>query len=587
MKIIRNYILFIIALMFVGISTVKAVDPATSVTALDVNPFSAEVKITGKNYYKRELKAEITSCTGAKNCYLSDVKWFYNDTESTEGGTEIPSTVDENRYYPNYYVEESLIGKYIYIEAKVYGEDNENHAIKNGNNETIILNLKDITDTVTNSVAKSGKIELTNSLNVDNVKFKTTYNSGAGSSLDMKVDGITNSEGVNYNIFFAKTKADKPIITQKSSGCDIDDGTTFKDNVKYTYLYDDGKVSVPDQWFMLKDFNYVYIVKSVKDTTFGGFYCEMNAEPLVIAKPDLQTFGNRYQYFLFSNEHKTLSTFPFYPYGWNSSDALETTTMTTKIGVVTDKELLKKIAKKEAGALNDLLDYAKKAAGKTFNYNQGDFDINIDDFEVTNGSYYYIYNTVNDPEGIYRDLDDVTLVMAELGMLVNDLKWDPSYTETTTDEEPESGEIDVPGEGPEGIPVVEIIYEDGGGKDGIEQMEEDAVYYGDLALLAYNQYEWLNPKKRTFLGWKVYIEDVEGNRSEVLAANGNVLTLEEGEVFDTGSIEIPSGAKLILVASWAPPTGYVLPALLSLLLLGIGGFAAITYTKSKKSIVKL
>jgi hypothetical protein len=592
MKKYYNYLLFVLIVLFIGINTVFA------------EGFNATIHVDGKNkvgetlgiFMQETLCTDPATCeaicTAPKGCMPNGAKWYYNDTNSTEGGTEIPSTVDrnaENSY--EYTVEESMVGKYIYVELIVWGTDENNEYIVTDGIQDIDLKVKAITNEKWNTsatVLPAGSdpgptgdeyVKYTLDPTKYNVTITTSGLGEAESSLKAKVDGLEKADGVYYTAYLAKNKNVTVPLEKDTSGCKIS-GVDYKyaANGRFVKITANSEynLGLDSQWYMLKDYDQLYIIKHYVDSNNKNV-CEITKSPIQLSRPDLLGIGARYQYSLYTD--KSLSTSSLYPYSYDTYGKVGTHILKTKVGVISDTSLLKKLAKKETGAMSELLTYAKSAQGTTFQSEQNNtFKIDIGSFKVNPGSYYFMYTTLDDADGVYRDIDDVAVAMgSSWGSLVNEVVWDPSLI----DDDPEPGSDE---------PVIDIwtytiVYEDGGGKDGVTQMDNQMGTLGEPVQLAYCEYEWLKPKKRTFLGWKVYIEDAEGHREAVKSVNGNILTVGEGETIDEG-VKVPKGGRLILVATWSPATGFVLPFVL-IFLLSLGSAAGITYTKKKRVFARI
>lgn len=422
MKNLRTYI-FLVCLLVIG-----------SMGVLEVNAkdVEASIKLVGRNTFGRELEIEV-DCkdAGTSECYVTEAKWYYTDTNSTENGTEIVGSSDiGGTGYKNYQIQQELIGKYIYVVAKVSSYDRDYDEIT----------LTDITDAKTNVTEK---VDDYIDYNVDNsgVSITATATFEVSASLELKLNGIEKED--NTDVYVYLSDGEEPPVTQTKNGCEYLD-TSEKDYTKFKSIYN-SKVTVADDWYLLKGYTKAYIVKWSYDKVNGGYYCEV-LNPVTVEKPAIPALGNRYQFYLFSGNdsvdyNQTLSTFPLFPYsGEKGSHQL-----ITKIGIINDKNLLKKLSKGESDALQTLLDYAKNNEGTSFKYaDEHYYQNDIGTFQVQNGVYYYVYTSYDNTDGLYRDFDDVTVVMGENGMLVNDVKWEASDNDNSNNNE----YVDTPTENP-------------------------------------------------------------------------------------------------------------------------------------------
>lgn len=416
MKNLRGYI-FLVCLLVIG-----------SMGVLEVNAkdVEASIKLVGRNTFGRELEIEV-DCkdAGTSECYVTEAKWYYTDTNSTENGTEIVGSSDiGGTGYKNYQIQQELIGKYIYVVAKVSSYDRDYDEIT----------LTDITDAKTNVTEK---VDDYIDYNVDNsgVSITATATFEIGASLELKLNGIEKED--NTDVYVYLSDGEEPPVTQTKDGCDYP-ATSNKDYTKFKSVTNN-KISVDYDWYLLKDHTKAYIVKRTRDNANGGAYCKV-LKPVTFEKPAIPSLGNRYQFYLFTNGGGYLDTFPLFPYfGENGTHQL-----ITKIGLINDKNVLKKLSKGESDALQALLDYAKNNEGTTFKYTDESHSTDIGTFQVQNGAYYYVYTSYDNTDGLYRDFDDVTVVMGENGMLVNDVKWEASDNDNSNNNE----YVDTPTENP-------------------------------------------------------------------------------------------------------------------------------------------
>ena len=248
----------------------------------------------------------------------------------------------------------------------------------------------------------------------------------AGSYLEKKLSGINEKEAKeNYYAYFVRFVSEgdnKPNLTtnpyDSSEGVDkgIDSYLSVsiykvEDTEEYT-----NRINVDYDWYMLSGYDKAYIVECDSDDN-----CTMTDEPLNVERPELPKLTQRYQNFLFSqDDQNSLSIFPFFPkIGTTGSHEIN-----VKIGLINDEDLLEKIANEEPGSLEELMEYAKVNDGVIFSKNDNvSEDIDIGDFEVVNGAYYYMYTYYTNTDGLYRNLDDITVAMGKADMLVNDVDW--------------------------------------------------------------------------------------------------------------------------------------------------------------------
>lgn len=401
----KIFLIFIMAItLILGLNNVIAEESITG-----------SVKITGRNTYGRTLTAE-ASCTKPSTECNFEYQWYSNTTNSTTGGTVIKGAT--SKYYV---IEESLKEKYIYVvvTAKVQSVSTSNSYISS--------EFKDITDSTNNVTATVSDYVDIDSTTKYSADVKATYEVGANLTITLN-NIVLNENNVEYYVMFVNKGESRPIMKQTNLGCEYPE-TNHENINKFKYVNTTtGEIVIDDDWYILDGYDYIYVVKQTSDKVNGGRYCSITKEPINIKKPSLPDLGKRYQFYVFSeSEFDGLSTFPLFPYDGHNG----THTLKTKIGLIKDNSLLKKLANNSKDALSSLLEYAKKNDGTVFTYSDEHYyDNDIGSFKVTDGAYYYVYTTYDNSDGLYRDLSDVTVVMGESGMLVNDVKWTTTNPDT-------------------------------------------------------------------------------------------------------------------------------------------------------------
>ncbi len=231
-----------------------------------------------------------------------------------------------------------------------------------------------------------------------------------GYELDLIVKG-DNDENASYYLKFLNEGDPKPTDIPNSLLSGVE--TSKEDISKWKQITGSGTVAIANDWYILKGYDYVYMLKC--DTKS----CVMSDTPVKLEKPALPAIGQRYKIYFF-NKEKELSVFPTFP----TSGITGTHKITTKIGKITDNDLLYKVYKKESDAMEKLIKYAINNNGISTTFSDADsYRMSLNGLSVSNGSYYYIYTTYENDNNLYRNLDDITVVMGEYNFLSNDLKW--------------------------------------------------------------------------------------------------------------------------------------------------------------------
>lgn len=136
-----------------------------------------------------------------------------------------------------------------------------------------------------------------------------------------------------------------------------------------------------------------------------------------VEKPALKKIGTRLQAFFFSNR---TSTFLHEPYTYSNARKIN-----IKIGKVTDNKLLRSIKNQEANSLDNLMSYAKTSNHiYTGTINLGDSDTITNKFSLVNGEYYYVYMEMDNENGKYRKIEDISLYQGWCDAVIGDNLFD-------------------------------------------------------------------------------------------------------------------------------------------------------------------
>ena len=261
----------------------------------------------------------------------------------------------------------------------------------------------------------------------------TTKMGSVASTLDMSLEGFDKEKAVtnkyDYFVKFVKENDGKPVLSGNPQDSDegvdytvdsynvVNVGLNPQTNEYYSII------NMYDDWYILDGYTKAYIIKCIAYDE-----CEVLEEPVTVERPALPSLSQRYENFLFTkDEQNSLSVFQYFPSIGKHGDH----EVNVKIGLINDNELLTKIANNHSGAYEELMKYAKTNNGTIFTAKEDDFinGVDIGDFEVINGSYYYMYTYYTNTNGLYRNLDDIAVAMAKNDYLVNDVDWSRYLTE--------------------------------------------------------------------------------------------------------------------------------------------------------------
>jgi LPXTG-motif cell wall-anchored protein len=367
MKMIRRIIVgFLFALVFM-----------TNVHAASVQ---ANISLDGTNRFGRRIDLTLTCVNPATNCSVDSATWYTNTSKSTTGGTQVSTS--KSSFTPT----KEMVGKYIYVEAVVKATGYDSATIKAVTSSPVDNYLKQVSKSryTINVNAESGSVS-------------------AGLSIK-----IADSTPVSGDAYYVIIKSDNtvPVIEESGTRCNI----LSRDDI-----VPGPNISIGEDWYMLKE--------GLEDRFWVITYnqsngtCTITSEAIKVTRPDLPAIGQRFKTYVDSNR-KTLESLVFFPHRGTRGDHMKT----IKIGVITDKAVLNKLAKKTSDSMNALMSYARSATnGTTYKVLDTETGIDLKNLKVTNGSYYYIYTTYTD--STYRNMEDVTIAMGDHDWLTNDITW--------------------------------------------------------------------------------------------------------------------------------------------------------------------
>lgn len=252
------------------------------------------------------------------------------------------------------------------------------------------------------------------------------------SDLVMKIEGIPEEEGLSYYyVKFVKDNEPAPTIDEIKVGIeqisrkvgsyhDITNSTYGEQRIKIILIEDD--------WYMLEGYTKAYVINK-KFNNDDQKYDYTVSEPITVGKSNVPGLTQRYEIRALTAESsftdKFLYVSPLFPYeGESGSHELN-----VKIGVINDTELLKRLSRNESGSYEALMSYAKTNDGTIFNNMGDDNKFDVKNFKVTNDVYYYIYAYYTNTDGLYRNLDDINIVMGKNESLETEIVWNFEETE--------------------------------------------------------------------------------------------------------------------------------------------------------------
>ena len=225
-------------------------------------------------------------------------------------------------------------------------------------------------------------------------KNRTTI-SNSSSSYEFIINHVNFKKDSTYFIYFSPNST-KPLI----------ENDYIKSLENSAYYISNGETNSPtiDKYLEKKgDSLYLWIVEARENSEKKYEYKEV-VSAKQLAKPALRSLGDRF-YALFFNTYTSFSLLE--PFENNR-------TVHIKIGKITDSNILLSIKNAESNCLTKLMNYAKSAnalyEGNLTTTRSGSENPSITNkFDIENHAYYYVYIEVDDANGTYRSIEDVSL----------------------------------------------------------------------------------------------------------------------------------------------------------------------------------
>ncbi len=183
-----------------------------------------------------------------------------------------------------------------------------------------------------------------------------------------------------------------------------------------------GNVLIPSEWYIYSKYDYAYLVYSYTETENSAKKtCKVSTSTIPLKKEEnfkLPDISNRYSvsFALIDNQ---LHVFPKYPYNSNENSKEFDINVTTKVGLISDNELMNSLALDYNGNIDKLIQYAKNdTEGVIHNGSQPmtnllDTDVTEEAKKLVAGSYYYIYNTASSTQVELRNLEGIIVTVGK------------------------------------------------------------------------------------------------------------------------------------------------------------------------------
>lgn len=245
---------------------------------------------------------------------------------------------------------------------------------------------------------------------VSNVTFSWDNADNTYNNPSLVVNNLEYKEDGDYYIYLSNTNEQIDVTTYQSYSDWTDNGWK---NIRSDYS------KVPNLAYVLEINKPIYVW--IGERRFNEELSQTENKVLIEAKelerPRQFNIGSRLKAYFFNDY---TSTFCFEPYTEDRNMVIN-----YKIGEVTDVQILKDIKNGESDCLDNLMEYAKSAAnGKTGSIKLGEDKSITNDLNLVNEKYYYVYMEVEDEDGKYYPIEDVSLYQALVGETVGNNLFD-------------------------------------------------------------------------------------------------------------------------------------------------------------------
>ena len=268
------------------------------------------------------------------------------------------------------------------------------------NADVTTFDASGVTATVTESTNNNGKPTMT-------VKMTGLPDAGNASWYALFVD----SENASYGT----------ISSCSDSAIDFNNNEPNKWHGMGTGSMMDGTITSTDFLYAYRNYGYVYIFYYSAVTST----CQISNKAIKVNKPELKALNSRYTISFSGANLNVTKLFPYYEAGKFD--------MTTKIGVVTDTNIITKLSNGDASAYSDVLSFAKSDSSAAFSLkykdNASSFG-SIDTSKIEINKIYYIYTSFDNKTEL-RDIDGITIAQGKTGESSSYLELDATKIDYT------------------------------------------------------------------------------------------------------------------------------------------------------------
>ena len=239
------------------------------------------------------------------------------------------------------------------------------------------------------------------------IKLINDYYLGTYQGYKISIEGITTNKDSEYYLYLTNGK-NKPNELLDNKNFDIDNKAQIRANGKEFQGYSKPLSNEGSAVLEKNGDIYAWIIESKLNSERTREQKFILEEYKVERLETLLKLTKRFTVFLFENESSVSS------YNVNSANNKERK-LKVKIGTIDDNSILKAIKDNESGALEKLLTYSKSAKSiYTGTLPVGKSASIIDKIDIVNKKYYYAYFELDDENGKYYPVEDVTVYQGRI-----------------------------------------------------------------------------------------------------------------------------------------------------------------------------
>lgn len=239
---------------------------------------------------------------------------------------------------------------------------------------------------------------------VSNVTFDAeTYSELRYRKVKVSVNNLEYKEDHDYYIHFSNEKEtmDLPYVNHDNA---------YENGWYIVREGEDDNIDIDEEILEKNAPIYVYLCETVFDSNIGNWITKILIDGKEIERTAQLPLGNKIIAYFFNDE---TSTFCYEPI---SEERKENVQINYKIGTITDNDILRSIQRGDSDCLERLMEYAKSETnGKTGSVKLGDDKSITNSLGLVNDAYYYVYMELDDENGEYYPVEDVSLYQALIG----------------------------------------------------------------------------------------------------------------------------------------------------------------------------